>query len=185
MRAGYPVVGIDAAAVPFAAAPAPGALAARRFVTVERRFSRPQDGTPLGLVNAAPPMANTPHVLVADDTTLVRWAVHRALNDAGFTVAEAETRSQALEALVSGSFRLVILSLALGGDDMEDIARAIASSPRTTGLIVLTENDALPDALRAHTRVRAVDKPFSVTELVDVAMTLAPPAMVPEGESLL
>ncbi len=129
-------------------------------------------------------MDSTSQVLIADDTTLVRWAVRRALNAAGFEVVEAETRGQVLEALFSGSFRLVILSLALVGDGMEDIAQAIASLSGNTALIVLTENSVLPDALCAHPRVKAIEKPFSVTSLVGAALALVPPPAESTGDSI-
>lgn len=119
-------------------------------------------------------MPGNPQVLVADDTTLVRWAVRRALNAAGFDVVEAETRSEVLEALVSHSFQLVVLPLALLEDDMEDIARAIASAGNSA-LILLTENGVLPDFPRSRGRVRSVEKPFSVASLVNAAVTLARP----------
>ena len=129
-------------------------------------------------------MCIAPEILVADDTALVRWAVRRALSGRGFGIFEAENRSQVLEALISHSFRVIVLSLALVGDDMEDIARAIASSARNTGLIVLTENGVMPEALRSHARIKALDKPFSVTELVAAALTLARPDIEPPTESM-
>lgn len=109
--------------------------------------------------------------------------MHRALNAAGFGVVEAKTRSQALEALLSHSFRLVILPLSLAGDGMEDIAEAIAGPATHTALIVLTENGVLPAALRSHPRVKAVDIPFSVTTLVEAAVTLAS-SVGPTGDSV-
>ncbi len=129
-------------------------------------------------------MCNSHHVLIADDTPLVRWAVRRALNEAGFRVIEAQSRTEVLEALVSCSFQLVILSLELVRDDMEDVARAIASSAGTTALIVLTQDGTLPDALRSQPRVKAIDKPFSITSIVQAAVSLAPLDGGPAGKSI-
>jgi DNA-binding NtrC family response regulator len=123
-------------------------------------------------------------VLVADEAPLVRWAVRRALGAAGFRIIEAETRAQVLEALVSRSFRLVVLSLTIAGDDMEDIGRAIAAPAGTAGLILLTENGLLPDGVVSHSRVRTLDKPFSVAALVSAAVSLVPDEIEPAGDSL-
>ena len=129
-------------------------------------------------------MPEPPRALVADETTLVRWALRRALTAAGFTVAEAGTREEVLETLVAHQYRLVVLPLALGFEDMEDIAQAIASPAGDTALIVLTENGKIPDSLRLHARVKAVDKPFSITSLVDAAMTLASSGAEPERKPI-
>jgi DNA-binding NtrC family response regulator len=106
------------------------------------------------------------------------------LKGCGFQVIDAETRGQVLEALVAGSLELVVLSLVLGGDDLEDIARAIASPSGHTALIVLTENGAVPDGLRSYPRFRAIDKPFSVTALLDLAVSLVPVGLQPASDFL-
>lgn len=165
--------------VPFAALAAPiaGWNAAFRPVFQAAEAAR-------GLILCAMlPMRTKPVVLVADDTTLVRWAVRRALKAAGFEVVEAETRSDVLQALVSHSFRLVVLSLALMDDDMHDIARALASAGKSA-LIVLTESGVAPDVPLSAARVRAVEKPFSVSSIVDAAMAMAPPPQEPAQDSV-
>ncbi len=123
-----------------------------------------------------------PSVLVADDNALVCWAARRALGAAGFHVVEARTRREVLASLVSQTFQLVILSPDLATENVEDVAVAVAASAGATALIVLTENGVLPWALPPSGSVRAIDKPFSIGSLVDVARDLVPAAAHPLDE---
>jgi signal transduction histidine kinase len=79
--------------------------------------------------------AETPRVLVVDDTEGNRYAVSRILRGAGLTVAEAASGAEALA--VAGGADLVVLDINLPDISGYDVCRRLKSDPATEGLPVM------------------------------------------------
>ena len=62
-------------------------------------------------------MANTPHILIADDDRQIRTSITRFLSDSGFRVSAAEDGVAAFAAVENGRFDLVVLDIKMPGMD--------------------------------------------------------------------
>jgi len=113
---------------------------------------------------------NTPrpsNVLVVDDETALRKIICTALGASGFTVEEARHGQEALAAIQTHRFDLVLLDINMPGLSGVETCRQIRLLEPRTGIIMLTVRDGEED------RVRALDagaddyvtKPFRFREL--------------------
>jgi len=110
---------------------------------------------------------NSSRVLVVDDEPQLRRALRSTLSALGFIVTEAETGEDALEALRTGQFDLVLLDINMPGLSGIETCRAIRARS-DVGILMLTVRD------RAEDKVQALDagadgyvtKPFDVNELL-------------------
>src|SRR5687768_11305520 len=69
---------------------------------------------------------NTEHILVVEDTNLIRVLVRSRLEAAGYQVAGASTVSEALQAIKTRMPDLLILDLSLAGEGFADLTDGFA-----------------------------------------------------------
>src|SRR5687767_15459157 len=91
------------------------------------------------------------HVLVVDDSRLVRRVVAGFLREGGYAVDEAEDGRDALRRLESGNYDVVITDLSMPGIDGFGVLEAVRKGPSGTEVIILTGSGAndVASAVRA------------------------------------
>jgi diguanylate cyclase (GGDEF)-like protein len=91
------------------------------------------------------------HVLVVDDSRLVRRVVAGFLREGGYAVDEAEDGREALRRLESGNYDVVITDLSMPGIDGFGVLEAARKGPSGTEVIILTGSGAndVASAVRA------------------------------------
>ncbi len=107
-------------------------------------------------------------LLLVDDEVDFRAATRKALERRGFVVIEAESGEQALEAIRSEKFGLVLLDLRLPGMDGIESLRRIREIEPELPVIILTGHGTLHDAMKGIDLeiVDFVQKPVDI-ELLD------------------
>ena len=112
-------------------------------------------------------MAHT-RVLVVDDDPALRRTVERVLRLADYDVALAEGGRDALDALASGEFALVVLDVAMPPPDGLEVLRRLRADRNATPVLMLTAHAEVSDrvdGLEAGADDYLV-KPFAVEELL-------------------
>ncbi|HYM23542.1 MAG TPA: response regulator [Vicinamibacterales bacterium] len=144
-------------------------------------------------------MSNPQHILVVDDDPRIRTMLRRYLEDEGFKVSEAGDGVAMRRIFESGAVDLVMLDVAMPGEDGISLARHIRQQSRTP-IIMLTGKDDVIDRV-AGLEAGADDyvpKPFHLREILARIRTVlrraqadntAPPASAAvmaggEGEAL-
>jgi len=108
------------------------------------------------------------HVLIVEDEERIAAFVDKGLRAGGFTTVIAPTGEQALQALLSESFDLVILDVGLPGIDGFEVLRELRSRDPAIQVVMLTARDAVDDTVRGL-EIGADDyitKPFRFEELL-------------------
>jgi two-component system, OmpR family, KDP operon response regulator KdpE len=107
-------------------------------------------------------------ILLVDDESAIRRALHPPLMELGFQVAEAWRGEEALQMLRAGGFDIVLLDVNMPGiGGIETLRRIRAFAPRLP-VLMLTVRDAEEEKVQAL-ELGADDyitKPFSTRELV-------------------
>lgn len=112
----------------------------------------------------------SPRILAVDDELHIRELVRMGLSMQGFTVTEAATGREALDAIEQQRPDLVVLDVMmpdLDGFEVADRLRRAAGQHRDTPIIFLTARDTMDDKLKGL-RLGSDDyvtKPFSIAEL--------------------
>ena len=107
-------------------------------------------------------------VLLVEDEALVREMLHEDLADAGFSVVQAATAEEGLDAIPDGASPAVLVADWKLGRGMDGAALAEEAQRRWpgVGVVIMTEDERhlnrLPGALRASCLV----KPFNPPRLV-------------------
>ena len=110
-------------------------------------------------------MANAT-LLIVDDEDLIRWALHEQFASEGYTVLEANTAAQAIEA-AAGRVDLVLLDYRLpDGDGITALRRILALSPDTR-VILMTAFSTVENAADAVKQgaFGYVSKPFNLDDV--------------------
>ncbi len=109
-------------------------------------------------------------ILVAEDSDLIREAIRRELEAAGFDVVAAEDGAVALEAAKHTTFDAVSTDVMMPRMDGYELARALRADPRYQGvpIVMVTSKDARLDTLRGYDAGADVylTKPANAGELV-------------------
>ena len=108
------------------------------------------------------------NVLVVDDEARFRKVVQTALNARDFSIEEAGSAEQALEALVRHAFHLVLLDINMPGLGGIEACRRIRRSMPHVGIIMLTVRDSEQDMVQALEAGADdyITKPMRLGELV-------------------
>jgi DNA-binding response OmpR family regulator len=114
--------------------------------------------------------AHTTRILVVDDETDLVELVTYNFTREGYKVSSAADGEEALDALKSGDFGLIILDLMLPGLQGNELCRIIRNNPKTTHIpiIMLTAKNEVADRVQGL-ETGADDymaKPFSPRELI-------------------
>ena len=76
-------------------------------------------------------MSNTPHILIADDDSLIRTNLARFLAANGFRVSTAEDGIALSAAMENGRFDLVVLDIMMPGEDGLSLCRRFRGRARS------------------------------------------------------
>jgi two-component system OmpR family response regulator len=112
-------------------------------------------------------MANTPHILIADDDRQIRTSLARFLTANGFRVSGAEEGVAMFAALEKGRFDLIVLDIMMPGEDGLSLCRRLRVESKIP-VILLTALSGEIDRI-VGLEVGADDyicKPFSPRELL-------------------
>jgi len=106
-------------------------------------------------------------ILVVDDDPQIRRAMRTTLTARGYEVADARTGEEALEALRSGNYDLVLLDMNMPGMGGIETCRLIRSSSEVA-IIMLTVSNSEKDKVEALDAGADdyITKPFSTPELL-------------------
>ncbi len=106
-------------------------------------------------------------ILVVDDDPQIRRAMRTTLTGRGYEVADARTGEEALEALRSGNYDLVLLDMNMPGMGGIETCRLIRSSSEVA-IIMLTVSNSEKDKVEALDAGADdyITKPFSTPELL-------------------
>ncbi|WP_224982760.1 diguanylate cyclase [Geomonas agri] len=107
-------------------------------------------------------------LLVVDDEETLRSVVSQVLSADGFTVSEAASGEEALEAFRAGSHQLVITDIRMSGMSGIELLGEIKSHNPDTQVVIMTSHASLDSALTAL-RAGAYDylvKPFESLDLI-------------------
>jgi DNA-binding response OmpR family regulator len=106
-------------------------------------------------------------LLVVDDNSDVRGAIAEGLRRMGHEVTTAASGPEALERLNADAVDIAILDIRMPGMDGLDVLRALKRVRHPVGIIMLTGQDDVEEAVQAH-RLGADDylaKPVRVADL--------------------
>ena len=108
-------------------------------------------------------------VLIVDDEDLIRWSLKEGLSARGHTVIEADRGRAALEGCLNG-VDLALLEFRLPDTDGLELAAVIRRSNPACRVILMTAHGSSELTQQAAERdvFRVVDKPFDVTEVLDL-----------------
>jgi len=115
------------------------------------------------------------NILIVDDEAPARFGMSKALARSGYDIREAADGQAALDAIRSGAIDLVFLDLNMPGLDGQGVLRALAGSPNTAEIIVVTANDSVPIAVECM-RLGAADyltKPYEIEQIRSIARRVA------------
>ena len=106
-------------------------------------------------------------LLLVEDDPLLGEGVKLALAQEGYTVDWLRDGQQALRALATEEFNLVILDLGLPGLDGIEVLSRTRKKGITTPILILTARDAVPDRVTGLDRGADdyLPKPFDIQEL--------------------
>lgn len=107
-------------------------------------------------------------ILLVEDDPMIGAAVHGALKDASFATDWVKNGRDALDAIRSQTYQLVLLDLGLPGVDGMSVLSKLRAQGNSVPLIIITARDGLDD------RLQGLDggaddyilKPFDIAELL-------------------
>ena len=107
-------------------------------------------------------------ILVAEDDSVVRQFVHRALDHAGHRATTAGDGLEALRILRRGEFDLLISDIVMPG--LDGIALALAAAKEHPDMAIMRMTGFVREAQRAHNLEalshRVIAKPFTLSEFM-------------------
>lgn len=118
-------------------------------------------------------------VLVVDDDVALRRWIRTSLEDAGYSVIEAGSGSEALENLIESRMDVAILDRRLPRMDAERVVRAFGSSEFPVPIVAMTGSGDAQQFAREVRAVAHLSKPFDLDALYDAvarACRVVPPA---------
>lgn len=118
----------------------------------------------------APPRGAAGAILLVDDDEMVRRALTRVLDHAGFAVTPAADGEEALAALRDGHFDVIISDISMPGMTGMQLLRAVRERDLDTPVILITGAPTVDTAAEAveYGALRYLPKPVNMKTLVDV-----------------
>ena len=108
-----------------------------------------------------------PHILVIDDSQLMREAAKLGLERAGWTTSLAEDGTAGLAQAVADPPAAVLLDLVMPGLDGLEVLRRLRSDPATADVPVVLLT-ASPEEAAGHDADGVIAKPFPPLELSEL-----------------
>ncbi|MGD2109765.1 MAG: sigma-54 dependent transcriptional regulator [Phycisphaerae bacterium] len=113
----------------------------------------------------------TVRVLIIEDEKLIRWSLRQKFESRGYQVTEVETGNDALEALNSGSYDLIMLDYKLPDTTGLEVLRKLRETDSDVVVIMMTAYSSIESAVDAI-KLGAYDyltKPFSMDDVLRTA----------------
>ncbi|GJM26748.1 MAG: acetoacetate metabolism regulatory protein AtoC [Phycisphaerae bacterium] len=110
----------------------------------------------------------TPRILIVEDESLIRWSLRQKFEERSCRVTEAENGAEAVEAIESNMFDLIMLDYKLPDTTGLDILRRLKETDGDTVVIMMTAFSNVEHAVEAI-KLGAYDyiaKPFQMDELL-------------------
>jgi two-component system KDP operon response regulator KdpE len=107
------------------------------------------------------------NILITDDDSDLRRALHRTLHALGFEIAEAANGEQALKQVREGDFDVLLLDINMPGMGGIETCRELRGLASRLEILMLTVRDSDEDKVRALDAGADdyITKPFSIPEL--------------------
>ena len=133
----------------------------------EENRSKSTSGTSQATATDTPSVRGQ-HILVADDDVAIRLMLKTFLEDEGYTVSEAATGEDALEALKSGQYQLVLLDMRLPGMTGIDVLKQIKDKQGEVPVIIMTAHGSPNIAIQASSlgAYSYITKPFELDDVL-------------------
>jgi DNA-binding response OmpR family regulator len=125
-------------------------------------------------------------ILLVEDDELLASGLQRAFRQEGWSVDWLARGAGVVDAVLQGSFDVVVLDLGLPDVDGVEIISALRTRGLNVALLVLTARDAIPDRVTGL-RAGADDylaKPFALSELLARVVALARRSGMAPGQML-
>jgi DNA-binding NtrC family response regulator len=118
-------------------------------------------------VEIYPTMAKPPHILVVDDERSIRMMLEAGLTLNGFTVTTARTGKEALSALQTAAFDVVVSDIYMPDGDGLEVVRELRSLNSSVPIILITAQGSVELAVRAveEGATDFIAKPFEVAAI--------------------
>ncbi len=110
----------------------------------------------------------TPRILIVEDESLIRWSLRQKFEERGCRITEAENGAEAIDAIESNMFDLIMLDYKLPDTTGLDILRRLKQTDTDTVVIMMTAFSNVEHAVEAI-KLGAYDyiaKPFQMDELL-------------------
>jgi two-component system KDP operon response regulator KdpE len=106
-------------------------------------------------------------LLIVDDESAIRWALHKTLQRMNFEIVEAETGEQAIALVRTVRFDAVLLDIGMPGVNGIETCRRIRKLMPLLGIVMLTVRNAEEDKIQALDAGADdyITKPFHIGEL--------------------
>jgi two-component system KDP operon response regulator KdpE len=106
-------------------------------------------------------------ILIVDDESSIRRALHNTLHSMGFSVDEASTGEEALQLVPEGEYDVVLLDINMPGIGGVRACREMRRSLPRLGILMLTVRDSEEDKVAALDAGADdyITKPFNIREL--------------------
>src|SRR3989338_5809285 len=108
------------------------------------------------------------HILIVDDESSIRMAIHSVLSEEGYLVSEVSTGEEALELISKEVPDVVLLDIWLPGMDGLDVLKKMKEANFSGFVIVMSGHGTIETAVKA-TKLGAYDfieKPLSLDKLL-------------------
>src|SRR4030088_337945 len=114
-----------------------------------------------------PTMAKPPHILVVDDERSIRMMLEAGLTLNGFSVTTARTGKEALSALQTAAFDVVVSDIYMPDGDGLEVVRELRSLNSSVPIILITAQGSVELAVRAveEGATDFIAKPFEVAAI--------------------
>jgi DNA-binding response OmpR family regulator len=112
------------------------------------------------------------NILVVDDEAAIRYSVSKTLQRVGYTVREAASGEEALEALQGNQFDVVLTDIRMPGIDGVELVRRIKDADPDTVVILMTAYPNLGTAVEAL-RLGAHDYLIKPSSSQDIRLSVA------------
>jgi EAL domain-containing protein (putative c-di-GMP-specific phosphodiesterase class I) len=117
-----------------------------------------------------PPRARAGKVLVVDDDLLLRRAIARVLEGAGFSVTQAKDGTEALAAVRAGEHHAMISDISMPGMSGMQLLRAVRENDLDLPVVLMTGDPSVDTAAQAveYGALRYLTKPLDMQTLLAV-----------------
>jgi len=110
----------------------------------------------------------TPRIIIVEDEQLIRWSLHKKLQEKGYSVSEAAAGGEAIRAFDAETFDLILLDFKLPDMTGLDVLKHVRETDQDVVIIMMTAYSTIESAVEAM-KLGAYDyvtKPFNMDQLL-------------------